>query len=192
MRWTDYNSSSQSISELIAIDAPSAPLVLPFFIIYAFLIYAFSWGVWRAAKGQKALRIAATLIALKEVFGLAAALFAPMHLRGHEKTLTDTFHIIFTAIGVLLLMFPGMCFAAASLGKKFRIYTILTIILFLAFGALAGMDGPRVEANQPTPMLGIWERINVFGYMLWITVLSSVLLFRPDRRGDDQGKDVTS
>ena len=50
------------------------------------------------------------------------------------------------------------------------------MIIFLAFGILAGMNGPRIAANQPTPLLGIWERINIFGYMLWIVVLAILLL----------------
>jgi hypothetical protein len=52
------------------------------------------------------------------------------------------------------------------------------MFIFLVFGVLAGMDGPRIAANLPTPWLGVWERINVFGYMLWIIILSIVLFRR--------------
>jgi hypothetical protein len=38
------------------------------------------------------------------------------------------------------------------------------------------MDASRITANLPTPWLGVWERINIFGYMLWIVVLSINLL----------------
>ena len=52
MRWQGYNSISQSVSELITIDVPSAPLVVPLFFIYSLLIYTFGVGVWMSA-GQK-------------------------------------------------------------------------------------------------------------------------------------------
>jgi hypothetical protein len=43
-------------------------------------------------------------------------------------------------------------------------------------GTLAGLDGSRLAANLPTPWMGFWERINIFGYMLWVVVLSIALL----------------
>lgn len=176
MQWDGYNSASQSISELIAIDAPSAPLVVPLFIIYSVLIYIFGLGIWRSSGRKRTLRFVAVLIVGKEIFGLIVTLFAPMHLRGVDKTLSDTMHIILTAVGTLLCMFPAMGIAVTAFGKRFRLYTIATIIIFLVFGVIAGMDGPKVAANLPTPFLGVWERINVFGYMIWIVVLAFVLL----------------
>jgi hypothetical protein len=188
--WDGYNSASQSISELIAIDAPSTSLVIPLFVLYSILIYTFGIGIWRSAGRKRTLRIMALLIAGKEVLGLAATLFAPMHLRGAEKSLSDTMHIVLTAVGTLFCMFPAMIFAASASGKSFRIYTIATILLFLVFGVLAGLEGPRVAANLPTPLLGVWERINVFGYMLWIVVLAIVLLRVSNKPGSINGSAV--
>jgi hypothetical protein len=179
IRWEGYSTFSQSISELIAVDAPSAPLVVPLFITYSILIYAFGFGVWMSSGQKRALRVAAVLIVAKEVLGMVATLFAPMHLRGVEKTPTDTMHIVLTAVGVLLCMFPAMGFTAAALGKKFRLYSMGTILIFLVFGGLSGMYGSRIAANLPTPWLGVWERINVFGYMLWVVVLATTLLRGP-------------
>jgi hypothetical protein len=44
------------------------------------------------------------------------------------------------------------------------------------FGVLTGLDAPRLAANLPTPWMGVWERINIFGYLLWIIVLAIILL----------------
>jgi hypothetical protein len=38
------------------------------------------------------------------------------------------------------------------------------------------MDSPKVSDNDPTPWVGISERIAVFGSMAWIAVLSIALL----------------
>jgi hypothetical protein len=38
------------------------------------------------------------------------------------------------------------------------------------------LDQPQLEANLPTPWMGLWERIDIFATMLWIAVLAIVLL----------------
>jgi len=176
MRWEGYSYVSQTVSELIAIDAPTRPLVVPLFTTYAILVYAFAVGVWQSAGPKRALRVTAVGMAGKEILGLAVTLFFPIHLRGVEGTLSDIMHGILTGVGVLLFMFPAMGFGAAAFGKRFRLYSIVTILIFLVCGTLAGLDGPRVAANLPTPWMGVWERINIFGYMLWVVVLAISLL----------------
>jgi len=187
MQWPGYNPFDQSVSELIGIDAPSAPLVVPLFFIYSVLVYVFGAGVWMSAGPKKTLRIAAILMISKEIIGLVAMFLTPMHLRGVQADPRDTFHAIFTAVGVLLCMFPAIGFAAAGSGKSFRFYSIITMLIFLVFGALAGALGPQVAANLPTPWLGVYERINIFSYFLWVTVLAIALFkVQPDYKNPIQ------
>jgi hypothetical protein len=175
MLWEGYRSTSQTVSELFAIDAPSRSLVIPLMLTYGILMFAFGLGVWRSAGRNRALVVVAGLLIGKEVLGFVGTLFAPMHLRGVEGTLTDTMHAIITGVGVLLLLLT-VGFGATAFGKRFRLYSIGTILIFLVCGTLAGLDGPRVAANLPTPWMGVWERINIFGYMLWVVVLAISLL----------------
>jgi len=176
LMWEEYSYSSQTVSELIAFNAPTRPWVAPLFIVYALLIYAFGIGVWKSAKQRRVLRIAALLIIGKEILGLIVTLFFPIHLRGIEGTSSDIMHGILTAVGVFLCMFPAMGFASAAFGKRFRLYSVCTIVIFIICGVLAGMYQPQYSANLPTPWMGILERINIYGYMLWIVVLSIILL----------------
>jgi hypothetical protein len=46
MRWEGYSSAYQTVRELIAIDAPTRPLVVPLFFAYSVLVVAFGVGVW--------------------------------------------------------------------------------------------------------------------------------------------------
>jgi hypothetical protein len=73
-------------------------------------------------------------------------------------------------------MFPAIGFGAAAFGRWFRVYAVATMLVFLVFGALTGMNGPRIAAGLPTPWLGVWERVNIFTYLLWIIVVSATLL----------------
>ena len=111
----------------------------------------------------------------KEVLGLVVTLFFPIHLRGVEGTLTDNMHAILTGVGVLFILL-AIVFGATAFGKRFRLYSIVTIVILVVFGVLAGLNGPQMAANLPTPWLGVWERINIFGYMLWSVVFAIALL----------------
>lgn len=113
--------------------------------------------------------------------------FAPMHLRGAAFTLTDTMHIVLGGVTVLLFLL-AMGFGAAAFGKRFRLYSIATMAIFVASGVLTGLDGPRIAANLPTPWIGVWERINIGVFLLWVVVLAIALLrAQVERPQDDLG-----
>ena len=175
MRWEGYSSASQTVSELIAIDAPTRPLVVPLFLAYGVLVIAFGLGVWASASSNRALRFVAVGLVGKEVLGLVVTLFFPIRLRGVESTLTDTMHGILTFVGVLFMLL-AIGFAATAFGKRFRLYSIATFLLLVVGGVLTGLDAPKLEANLPTPWMGVWERINIYAYMLWVVVLAIGLL----------------
>ncbi|MEA4893295.1 MAG: DUF998 domain-containing protein [Peptococcaceae bacterium] len=176
LMWREYSPVSQTVSELIAIDAPTRVYVAVSFILYALLIYAYGAGILLSSGGKRALKIAACLIIAKELLGLAATLFFPIHLRGIPADFSDTLHGILTAAGVFLCMFPAMIAGAVSFKGKSRAYSVITMILFVVFGLLAGLEQPKYALNLPTPLMGVWERINIYGYMLWIVIFSALLL----------------
>jgi hypothetical membrane protein len=63
MLWEGYRFSSQAISELSAIGAPTRPLVVTLGIIYDVLLMAFGLCVWVIAAGKRrALRLIGGLL----------------------------------------------------------------------------------------------------------------------------------
>jgi hypothetical protein len=187
MQWEGYSSASQTVSELSAIGAPTRPLWVLLAIPYTLLVAAFGWGVWASARRNRPLRVVGGLMIAYGVIGLA---WPPMHLREvlatGGATLTDTMHIVFTMVTVLLMLL-AIGFGAAAFGRRFRLYSIATIVILVAFGALTGLDAPRIDANLPTPWIGVWERINIGVFLLWVVVLAIALLRAPDLaagRGD--------
>jgi amino acid transporter len=167
-----YGSVSQTVSELSAINAPTRTLWILLAVIYILLFGAFGFGVRMSALGNRRLRITGLLIIIYVIINVY---WPPMHLRGNEPTLTDTLHIVW-AMMTLILMMTIMGYGAAALGKPFRIYTILTFLIFIAFGVLIGVDAPNIPKNLPTPQIGIWERINIGAFMLWVIVFAVALL----------------
>ncbi len=174
-----YQSAAQVVSELSAIGAPTRPLWVELSPVYSLLMIAFGWGVRQSADGDRRLRVAGGLFMLVAVVGF---FWPPMHQRevlaAGGGTVSDTLHIVFTAVCIPLTM-VAYGFAAAAFGKGFRRYTIVSILVMIGFGVMTGIDSPAMEANEPTPWIGVWERIGIGAQMLWVMVLA-VLLVRKE------------
>ncbi|MDE3211737.1 MAG: DUF998 domain-containing protein [Bacteroidota bacterium] len=174
-----YDSASQTVSELSAIGAPTRALWVALGTGYTLLMLGFGWGALQSSSGDRKLKTTAALIFIYSAISLFWPL-APMHdrltLAHGGRSATDEIHLILAMVTVVLMTL-AIAYGAASFGRRFRYYSYLTIIILLVFGALTGLDAPKVEANLPTPWVGVWERINIGVFLVWIMVLSLKLLF---------------
>lgn len=182
MQYPGYNSASYTVSELSAIGTPTRPLWTGWAFVYTFLVAAFGWGILKFTGTNRAIRIMGVLILIYGALGLGWH-FAPMHQRevlaAGGGTISDTMHLVLSFVSVLMML-TAMVFGAASFGETFRFYSIFSLVMLLIFGILTGLDAPKVESNQPTPLIGVWERINIGIFLLWIVVLAIVLLRRKE------------
>jgi hypothetical protein len=96
-------------------------------------------------------------------------------LAARGGTLSDTLHLVLASASVLLMLL-AIAFAAAALGTRFRGYSLTSLVVLGTFGALTFLDAPGLSANLPTPWIGVWERINIGTFLLWIVVLAATLL----------------
>ena len=184
LQWEGYSLASRVPSELSAIGAPTSKLWAILATPYTFLMLAFGWGVLKAAGENRRLHIAGMMLLIYGAMGFVWP-FAPMHMR---ETLaaggggfSDTLHKILgaiTNIGYLL----ALGYSAAALGKRFRVYSIITFVLVLVFGALTFREVPAVGRNEPTPLIGVWERIDIGLFLIWIVVLAIVLLRKQEKK----------
>jgi hypothetical protein len=177
--WEGYSVASNVPSELSAIGAPTRTLWIRLGTIYGVLMIAFGWIVWASAPPNRALRTVGALLMAHTAFG---QFWPPMHQRAvlaaGGGTLTDTLHLVWAAVTVILFMLI-VGFGAAALGKRFRLYSIATILIVLACGAVTGTYASDVQADLPTPWVGVWERISIATFMAWIVVLATALLRAP-------------
>jgi len=182
MLWDGYNATDQTISELSAIGAPTRPIWTALATIYTTLMIAFGWIVWKSARHRR-LRILGALLFTQAVFGV---FWPPMHQRAvlaaGGGTLTDTLHIVWTIVTSLFFM-GALGFSVAGMGKRFRFYSLVTMVIVFACGAWTATYAPAIQHNLPTPWVGVWERINTNAFMLWIAVLAVALLRAPLRSG---------
>lgn len=178
LQYPGYSSASNVPSELSAIGAPTRMLWSVLATPYTFLMLAFAWGVWKSSGAHRRLRIAGVMMLAYGALGFLWP-FAPMNQRevlaAGKGTLSDTMHL---ALGAATQVFylGALGFAAAALGKTFRIYSIVTLVLLLFFGILTFNEAPNLSKNLPTPYIGVWERINIGVFLLWVIVLAIILL----------------
>ncbi|HJW17784.1 MAG TPA: DUF998 domain-containing protein [Flavisolibacter sp.] len=178
MFYPGYNAASQVVSEISAIGAPTRTLWVIPGILYSLLVAAFGWGIRLSADKNRYLKILGTLMIISGLVGLA---WSPMHRReviaAGGGSFTDTWHIVMTFItlGMMLLLIG---FGAAAMGKSFRTYSFITLGVFIVFGVLTWLQSPGISSNSNTPLIGVWERINIAAYMGWMMVLAVLLLRR--------------
>jgi hypothetical protein len=95
--------------------------------------------------------------------------------RGASDRAPTPWHIIVLIVNSVLVLL-AIAFASTSFGKRFRLYSIETILVLVVTGGLTGTQASRVEANLPTPWAGVTERISIGGDLLWQVVLVIALL----------------
>ena len=184
LRYSGYSFASQAISELAASGAPSEHFVDPLFLTYDILALMFGVGVFiAAARRNHALRITAFALIAYGSVGFVAGLADivthgqmtfSMNQRGTGGLGSDARHIVLTAVLVVLLL-TAIGSGAYALGKRFRVYSYATLVMVIAFGAATSSYAARLAAGQPTPGMGIIERIDVYSALLWIAVLAIIL-----------------
>ncbi len=183
LHYEGYHSASQTVSELSAIGAPTRSLWVMLVTVYSVLTLAFGWGILRESGQNRYLHWAGVLTIAYTIFGL---FWPPMHTRetlaAGGGSLTDTLHIVWTVITIPLWLLI-MVIVTKVFSQSFRIYTIATIVIQLFFGALSGLDASNMQANLPTPWMGVWERISIAAYMIWVIVFA-ILLLQKERTPD--------
>jgi len=180
-RWQEYSWISQEFSRLSAIGAPSRTLHLVLNPIYTLLVIAFGLGVWWSAGRKRNLRIVGGALIVYALVSVVWPQFFPENLSEPVGAFTNTMHIVITVVTVFSWMLI-LGFATKAFGKQFRLYTIGTLLAVLVFGALTGPQGVALAAGQPTPWLGLTERINIYSFMLWVVVLAIALLRATENR----------
>jgi hypothetical protein len=170
-----YSIAAMTVSELSAVDAVTRDLWTLLVIPYSIFILAFGTGILLIADESRSLHIIGKLTIFDGIIGF---FWPPMHLReviaAGGGTITDTMHIVFAATTSMIFILT-LIFGATSFGKSFRYFSFSILFILLIFGILTSLDSPKLSENLPTPNIGIWERINIGVYLLWVIAFSIML-----------------
>ena len=186
LRYPGYRYTEQQFSELTAAGSPVRPFMVGLSVIpYTLLVAAFAVGVWISTGPKRAGRITGAMLLGYAAFGMVGGWFTPMNTRealaAGERGLRNAMHVPMTAV-MSLLMLLAMGFGATLLGKRFRYYSYTTIAILIVFGVLTSLQAGKMVADEPTPLMGLTERINIYATMLWVTVLAIGLIGTKETR----------
>ena len=144
-------------------------------VAYNLLVAAFAAGIWTSAKPNRVARFTGALMAGYAVLSMVTPAIFQMDMRGAAVTPRGSLHGPMTAVMSLFILL-SIGFGAFLLGRAFRYYSFATIALVVIFGVLTSLQIPRLEAGQPTPGMGLTERVNIYATMLWFAALAVSLL----------------
>ena len=178
-RYEGYSRMSQAISELSAKGAPTRRFLAAMLPVSGALMSAFGIGVSKAAGGSRALRVTGGLLVAGGPVSVAWLPF-PMSSRADLQRGAgggnEIGHLVLSgATGLFVLAQMGS--AATALGKPFRLYSLASAATVLVFaGVLTGREAARLARGEPTPRMGLYERIGTGAWLLWMAVLAINLL----------------
>lgn len=181
-QYEGYSWSGLTVSELSAIGSPTRILWILLLWIYPVAFAAFGFGIIERSEGNRLLKIIGVLIIVYCIINLY---WPPMHMRGEERTISDSLHIVW-ASATVLLMIAMMTLASIASKGLFRAYSIISILAHMVFGILTFSEAGNIDANGPTPAIGIWERINIAVFMLWVIIFAFTFFRRKNQSGLDQ------
>jgi len=173
-----YSRMDQAVSELSGTAAPTRWFLTAMLPVYTALVVAFGIGVRRsAAEGPRALRVTGDILV---AWGLAGLLWLPFPMssredvvKGEPMSVNDIGHLVMSGLTLVLIM-SALWFGAKAFGGRFRLYSIITAVTVLIFGFLMSTQAPNVP--DPTPWMGLYERVMMWAWFLWMAGLAIILL----------------
>lgn len=169
----DYNYIINAISELTQTGSENVYLLSSLFLISAIMSVCFGVGIVLNYKYRhsKLLFLGGILIIISGIFsGLTGTVFPQDPLNG-DTTFAGTMHLILVGISAIMIM---PCILMIGIGlyrekqwKSFRLYSIITVLIMVIFGGLT----PVLIMND-IELLGLFERITIYAYLLWVFVLA--------------------
>jgi len=175
--WTtlDYSHLGDPVSALFAAGAPHALPISAAFVLYNLLLLAFGAGLLLSFRNEPiALRIAALMVLQSGVYGIVIEAF-PMDPMGAPATFAGIAHIVVAAL-LLFSTIAAMVYAVIGWldlpeARGAALGTIGLLAIVLVFGALAAL-----AATQGWPLLGLYQRITIGGYLVWLVAVAAALL----------------
>ncbi len=171
-----------AVSELTQAGSENAIILSSLFLIAAIMLMVFGIGLVAHYKfGQtKLIFFGGIFIILLGLFSALSGTIFPMDPFGGEATFAGNMHIILTGLNIILLILAipmiGIGLNRVKQWKSFRLYSIVTVLIMVIFGASTSF-----LIMNDIEMLGLFERITIYAYQLWIFILALMLIKHPSK-----------
>lgn len=172
---TDYSHIVNAISELISNGAPNKAVLDVVFNIYNALLLAFSIGGYAVLKNApRPSRIAMGILIAIQILSFSWGFF-PMDPIGSEATFAGTMHNVFGGVvafaTILMPLLMGLGLRQTEGFQNYATHSFVSSAIIF----VSGLTGVTL-AGQGIQLFGLFERITIGTYEVWIFVTALNLL----------------
>ena len=175
LRPNDYSHIVNAISELLSNGAPNKAILDVVFNVYNALLLAFAMGAYSALKNMPRIsRVAMGILIGIQVLSFSWGFF-PMDPLGAEATFAGTMHnILGGVVALATIIMPLMMGLGIRRLQGFNRYAIYSFISSAVI-FVSGLTGV-ILAGQGIHLFGLFERITIGSYEIWILVTALRIL----------------
>lgn len=171
----DYSHIVNAISELLSTGAPNKAVLDIVFNIYNILLLAFAIGGFIVLKNAHRLsRVSMSIFIATQIISLSWFLF-PMDPFGSKATFAGTMHNVLGGVvafaTILMPLLMGLGLRRVDGFRKYVVYSFITSAIIFVSG-LTGV----IAAGQGLHIFGLFERITIGSYEVWLFVTALNLL----------------
>jgi hypothetical protein len=175
LRPDDYSHIANAISELLSNGAPNKDVLDVVFNIYNALLLAFAIGAYSASKKMPRItRVAMGILIGIQVLSFSWGFF-PMDPLGAEATFAGTIHNVLGGVvalaTIVIPLLMGLGVRRLDGFNRYAIYSFVSSVIIFVSG-LTGV----ILAGQGIQLFGLFERITIGAYEVWIFVTALGLL----------------
>ncbi|MFW9942902.1 MAG: DUF998 domain-containing protein [Candidatus Thorarchaeota archaeon] len=172
-----FNPIRNAVSELTQRGSENAILLSSLFLIAGVMLVVFAIGIIVHYKfaDSKLLFLGGIFIIFLGIFSALSGTIFPMDPFDTDATFPGTMHIVLTGFNIVLIILAipmiGIGLYREKKWKSFRLYSIVTVLIMATCGGLTS-----VLMMNDIELLGLFERITIYAYQLWIAILAVLLI----------------
>jgi hypothetical protein len=177
-----YSHTGEHVSALIQSGAQHNLVLVPLFLIYNALTVAMGFVLLEVVRQATSRRrrfgiVGAWALVATGVVG-AVLLAFPMDRVGTPATAVGVTHIVLAAVASVLTMISISLGGAWLLGtpalRSAGWYSLVTLAVILVGGPITAVATANLD-----PLMGLYERVAIFGFVQWLLVIGLVFAVRP-------------
>lgn len=164
---------ANAVSELTGSAAANWAVLAPIYIAYNVLFLGITYALFRASSSGTLFGEAVVLAAIGGLSGIGQVTAFRMDTVGTTATTAGSLHLVLAGVSSLLTVATavlyGVAFRRQPVFRSLSPYSSVT-------AALLVLTAPLAVASIGTELMGLFERITIGVFMLWVVVVSAYSL----------------
>ena len=157
---------SSPMRDLVAVGAPSRPLVATILCGYALLLGLYGYLLYRDHQDYSVRAIGQLLVAIA-VLTVVTTVSFPFHLHDRPHFWIEALHLACVSV-TAVLMAAAMITSLRTLEPALRVFTLGCLLVF-TIGALAVLlQAPAYVNSLETPLIGVFQRFAMYSFVAWL------------------------